>query len=99
MSSNTQDYRKVLDFVGDSVTSYLEEGRLQLPVSAAMVGTNGAFMYGCFTKSTQTDFYNFDPLGTYEIHGGMQAPIHVMLVDQRGGWTKFTLDRRDPIQH
>ena len=99
MSSNTRDYRKILDFVGDTVTSYLEEGRLQLPVSAAMVATNGAFMHGCFTKSAQSDFYNFKPLGTHEIHGGMQVPIHVLLIDRKGKSANFTIDSRDSIQH
>ena len=99
MSSSMQDYRRVVDFVGDRVTSYLEKGRVQLPVSAAMVGTNGAFMYGCFTKSARPDFYNYDPLGTHEIHGGMQVPIHVLLVDTKGKSANFTIDQRDAIQH
>jgi hypothetical protein len=99
MTSNNQDYRKVLDFVSDTVTTYLEKGRLQLPVSAVTVGTNGAFLYGCFTKSAQTDFYNFKPLGTHEIHGGMQVPIHVLLVDTKGKSANFTIDSRGSIQH
>ena len=99
MSSNTKDYRKIIDVVGDTVTTYLEGGRLQLPVSAAMVGTNGAFMYACFTKSIRPDFYNVKPLGTHEIHGGMQVPIHVLLVDAKGKSADFTIDSRDSIQH
>jgi hypothetical protein len=99
MATNNQDYRTVLDVVSDTVTSYLEEGKAQLPVFLTIVGTNGAFMHGCLTKSAQAELYKFKPLGTHEIHGGMQVPIHVLLIDTEGKSANFTIDSRDSIQH
>ena len=72
---------------------------MELPVVAAMVAANGAFLCGRITKSAQTDLYDVKPLATHEIHGGMQVPIHVMLIDTKGKSANFTIDARSSVQH
>ena len=98
-ASDNKDYMAVLETACDTVTSYLEEGRMKLPVVAAMVAVNGAFLCGRITKSAQTDLYDVKPLATHAIHGGMQVPIHVLLIDRKGKSANFTIDSRDSIQH
>ena len=99
MATDNPDYKAVLEVIGIYLTSFLEEGKVQLPVFSTMVGTNGAFMHGCFTETPQAGLYKFERCGTHDIDGGLQAPIHVLLIDTKGKDATLTIKSPSPVLH
>ena len=57
---------------------------MQPPFHMAAVASNGACLFGRFTRTAQLDDFRFKALSQYSADGSMHAPVKVMIVDAEG---------------
>jgi hypothetical protein len=57
---------------------------MQPPFHMAAVASNGACLFGRFTRTAQPDDLSFEALSHHSADGSIYAPIKVMMVDAKG---------------
>ena len=72
---------------------------MQPPFHMAAVASNGACLFGRFTRTAQHDDLSFTALSVYSADGNIHAPIKVMMVDAEGAVSYGTVLHVGLSQH